>query len=326
MRYGMKQIIRMILVSLFISTILYADEVHDLLLEASRYEMELKYEKSLKLYKKALKINPNHAPTYYYIGKNYRSLKNYNESIEFLKKSYTLNPEDYDCYYELGRTYLEMWNSQQALESFNLYVEKSTIKNEHIKLETYFYLGCAYQDLGGYEEAIAQYKTAVEKMIYNQGPSYFNMALCYIKLKQYDQAIEVLKNLTKYNDRRSWALTAKCYLEQDKLQEAEQVLKEGLTNKPKRLELRYDLGVIYLLQGKKQEAIQEYQEIKKLYKPLASHLNDLINGKMPLDKTQFGWAPPQKPRKGPPKYKIILTHPAPEDEDIEYIPMVNLIN
>lgn len=323
----MKQITKILMLLLFLSpNVLYAGELEDLLHKATLYEMELKYEKALEFYKKALRVDSNHSPTYYYMGKDYRALGNYNDSVEFFKKAYILNPEDYDCFYEIGRTYLEMGNPRQALDSFNQYVEKGKAKNEHIKLETYFYLGCAYQDLKQYDEAIANYKIAVEKIIYNQGPSYFNMAICYLKLKQYDQAIETLKNLTKYNDRRTWALTAKCYLEQDKLQEAEQVLKQGLTNKPKRLDLRYYLGVIYLLQGRKEEAKQEYQEIKKYYKPFANHLDDLISGKIPIDKTQFDWAPPQKPRKGPPKYKIIFTHPAPADEDIEYIPMVDLVN
>lgn len=322
----MKQIIRILVLSLFLfSTVLYAGELEGLLHKATLYEMELKFEKALKLYKKALSIAPDNAVVHSRLGKVYCKLWYYDESIQEFKKAIELNSKAtlYDL--ELGKTYSIMGKPEQAIETLNKYIEKDKQQGNEIIHETYFYLGCAYQDLGRYEEAIAQYKTAAEKMIYNQGPSYFNMALCYLKLKQYDQAIEVLKNLTKYNDRRAWALTAKCYLEQDKLQEAEQVLKQGLTNKPKRLELRYDLGVIYLLQGKKQEAIKEYQEIKEHHKPLANHLNDLVNGKIPIDKTQFGWAPPQKPKKGPPKYKIILTHPVPDD-DTEYVPMIDLIN
>ena len=108
-------------------------------------------------------------------------------------------------------------------------------------------------------------------------------------------------------------------------EEAEETLKQGLSKKPKRPELQYNLGAVYLLQGNKQLAIEQYKETKKLHKDLAKHLDQLINNKITLNKTQIGWTPPQKPRKGPPEYKLILTHPAPDD-DAEYIPMIDLIN
>lgn len=321
-------LVLLLIISLFASVI-HADNVEDLLFKSGDYENELKYGKALKYLKEAYELDPIKIAVNTGLGRVYRKLGDYENSLKYYNNALKVGSTNISIdsvYYDIGITYNEMEKPEKALEAFNIYISKSGEKKQYIDPEVYFYFGNAYQDLKQYDEAIKNYKIAVEKIPYDITTTCYNMALCYYKISQYGNAIETLQKLTKYDDRRAWLFMAKCYIEMDQLKLAEETLKQGLAKKPKRPELHYNLGVVYLLQGRKQDAVQEYEQTKKLHKDLAKHLDELLKGKILLDKTQVGWVPPQKPRKGPPKYKIILTHPAPSDEDLDYVPMIDLVN
>lgn len=82
------------------------------------------YEKAIRLYKQALKLNPSCSEDIYlHLGISYNALDKYKKAIEPLNKSIEINPNNSSSYYNRGRAYYELKKMDNAKEDFKKAIE-----------------------------------------------------------------------------------------------------------------------------------------------------------------------------------------------------------
>ena len=111
--------------------------------------------------------------------------------------------------------------------------------------QKHFKKGFAFHNDGKYVEAITEYKKAIEKdstLI----EAYVNLASIYFVQQKYDQAQIELENALRYN--------------------------------PYHVKVHYNLGMILLNQGKKEEAKKHYEYLKSIKSSLAGELEKRMEG------------------------------------------------
>ncbi|MDO8282496.1 MAG: trypsin-like peptidase domain-containing protein [Thermodesulfovibrionia bacterium] len=89
------------------------------------YKLGLSYGKTnmrkeeINSYKKAVKLNPEHAMAHYNLGLAYSDLGIYDESIKALEEAVKLRPKYAEAIYNLGLTYLTVNNKEASLRQYN---------------------------------------------------------------------------------------------------------------------------------------------------------------------------------------------------------------
>lgn len=123
------------------------------------------YEKALKDYETATKLNPNKAYVYEHKGELYKELKKYPEAIKNYKKALQVDPEnfsDFD-YIKLGDIYKELKKYSEAIEIYTQAIEKLP-KFAHSDHRVFAYNDRAeiYIKLGEYDKAVADCDKGLE--------------------------------------------------------------------------------------------------------------------------------------------------------------------
>ena len=77
------------------------------------------YEEAIKLFDKAIEINPNYPEPYTHKGLCLTYLKMYEEALECHNKSIKLNPNHSGAYNNKGKTFVDMGKLKEAMECFN---------------------------------------------------------------------------------------------------------------------------------------------------------------------------------------------------------------
>jgi tetratricopeptide (TPR) repeat protein len=168
-----------------------------------------------------------------------------------------------------------------------------------------------------WEEAAQAFKESAARMIWSPDHSYLNLGFCYTQLLRWEDAIEAFKKILKNDDETAWTFLGYAYAGADQYEEAALTYQKGLKTNPKSSALHYNLGVIYLIQGKKDHAPAKYRILKKLDKDAAKMLKDMINEKIKANKSRL-WIVVPPSTKG--KKRIVIVHP--EEEGKKYFPLV----
>jgi len=196
------------------------------------------YEKSLILFEKALKMEPNNPDIYFQIGYCNLKLGKYEEAIKFYKKTLDLMPHYPEAYFNLGLAYTNIGEYYEAVKDFNMY-----ILFESNDPEAYLYLGIAYSSLGQPGQAIMAFERAVY-LNPECAEAYYQLGSEYLQLGEYHKSLEYFKQAVRL--------------------------------KPDDPYFHSSLGINYLLIGDKKSAFDEYLILKDLDKKMAKDLFDLI--------------------------------------------------
>ena len=115
--------------------------------------------------------------------------------------------------------------------------------NKEEKAEKHFRQGFSHQDQGSLDQAIEEYKKAVE-LNPNHLKAHMNLGAAYMRQEKYDQAIEEFSMVVKLNYYHANA--------------------------------HYNLGYIYSLKGEKEKAQEELKVLKMIGSGLADRLEERI--------------------------------------------------
>lgn len=113
--------------------------------------------------------------------------------------------------------------------------------NKEKQAEKHFRQGFTYQDQGELDEAIEEYKKAVE-LNPNHLKAHMNLGAAYMRQEKYDQAIDQFSTVVKLNYYHANA--------------------------------HYNLGYIYVLKGEKEKAQEELKVLKMIGSGLADRLEE----------------------------------------------------
>jgi len=161
--------------------------------------------------------------------------------LEILTERTAKNPKDADAWYHIADLYDRTNNYQQEIEALRKVV---AIQPKHGY--AYFKMGTAHSRLAQYREAIKAFEKAKQFMPRN--PVLFNnMALAYGKLNRPDDEIASLRTAIKLRPRYATA--------------------------------RFNLGMVHLRTGNRQEALKDQKELQEIDITLAKELMKEIDKK-----------------------------------------------
>lgn len=181
-------------------------------------------DKTLEAYEKAIEIDDKYTEAYYYASVIYGDKGDFLKAKEYLEKVISLNPEDFIAVNDLGATYETLGQLDEAKK----YLLHSIKINENYYL-SHFNLGVVYKEMGKFEKAIIEYKKSAK--LSNERNPYLNMSALYI--------------------------------ENDKLDEAENILTEGI-NKIEDHILYYNRACVHRKKGDIDFAIEDFNRAKKI--------------------------------------------------------------
>jgi len=108
-----------------------AKQVEDLLSQAVKLYDEKKYNESIEIFNKVLKITPDNATVYYYRAMSFDALNNYQKAIADYKSTLKYAPDMVIAYYSLGVDYDALNNYQSAKQNYKKYVELCNDENDY---------------------------------------------------------------------------------------------------------------------------------------------------------------------------------------------------
>lgn len=237
-----------------------SDNLQVLLLMGKMYVSSAQDMKALETYTKILHLDKSNFDAMDNLGGILRRLGRYEESVEILKKAFSIYDGSVAIYYNLGQTYKTMERNDDAIDCF----EKVLSVNPEDVL-AYNHLGCIYAQQNRHQEALNVFKKAL-LVDQNHPIIHFNSA------RSYEAIDDTLNALLSYENairkKPGWIDAMKSYARLlfncDKIDDAENILKQALQLKPQDAELHTMRGKLLAAQDKRQEALTEYEKALSL--------------------------------------------------------------
>ncbi|MCH7762041.1 tetratricopeptide repeat protein, partial [candidate division TA06 bacterium] len=168
------------------------------------------------------------------------------EAIEWFQKTLELDPGHVGGHYNLAKAYLRIGESEKGAKEFE-----------------------TFEVLSGYQDEIEAFLSGVVESYPPSKEIQIRLGKLYLKALKYPKVIEALKLAitlgSAENDTLFYTL-ALAYYQLGKNELAIQALQKTLEINPSHLEARFNLVLVYRLQGKGKEAAEEegiYNRLKK---------------------------------------------------------------
>ena len=231
----------------------------------SLFELK-KYDEAEKIYTQALEIDPDNAYTYNYWAYLKEEKGNTEEALAMYKKAVMLNPNNTEFTVDYGKILLKLKKYDEALEMFD-----KTIELEPKNPEGYYYKAEFFNEKGDYSESLFNYKKAIELNSKNI-KTYIKAAKILSEKKLYVEAKEILDKalVLKPGSYSPYFETGNLLYEQKKYPEA-------VTMYKKSMEIDSAAGEIYKNLGKLYEEQKKYLDVENLYKKaIRQNLSDSV--------------------------------------------------
>ena len=193
------------------------------------------------------------SPVSYIIGKSYYEQENYTQALTHLNKALQEEPSKADIPYILARTYLEMSNYRQSAANF-----EKAIALDSSKANWIYEASLVFYAIPDYPKSLQYMKLAGDKGYRRSNDYIQNLGNAYINVKQYDQGIELLKEVLqrKSSDQELLWMIAQAYYDNKNYQEAinhwDTLLGLDKTN----ARALYMIGLSYQKKGETQKGMQ----------------------------------------------------------------------
>ena len=169
------------------------------------------------------------------------------------------------------KTPVKVYNSYSAEAVFNE-VRQNLQKNPN-DVDGLFHLADLYERNRQYAEAIETYKH-LTKVKPGAGYAYFKMGTAYDRLNQPAEAVQAFKKSIRYmpNYAVVYNNLGVAYGKLEKYHDEIAALKKAIQLRPSYSSARYNLGVTHLKVGNRRAALQEYESLKKFDEGAAESL------------------------------------------------------
>ena len=146
-----------------------------------------------KKFLKVILINPNYFYAYNYLGIIYKELKIFKKAKKYFDKAISLNKDYADAYYNLGLLFKDFEDYKNAKKYY-----QKTIQLNPNHINVYNNLGLIFSIFGKNKEAINLFKKAIEVNPKNAF-AYNNIGNRYKELGEYEKSIEAYKKAIEIN-------------------------------------------------------------------------------------------------------------------------------
>lgn len=214
------------------------------------YEKIQNYDEALKCYTTAIVSDYSNYDYNKSCGTLLFKLKKFDESEKYLSMALKNNPKDFELLFMLGYT---NYNEGKLDEAFNYFIK--TLDNNptpNILISTYKNLGNILNMKNKPDEAVNYYLKGIE-LNPADGSFYYNTALAYINLKDYNKAAEYLIVALKYlpDEPKIHTALGNCYFEKGLPELAVQEFSRALAFDTSNIEIQYNLKIAKDMVNKK---------------------------------------------------------------------------
>jgi len=168
-----------------------------LVLSISTYNRNTIWKDPQALWEDVIAKSPNNARAYNNLGVELKNKGEYDKAIEQLEKSLKADKNYTSVYFNLGDVQYRLGNYEDAV----VYLKKAlTLKlNQQLRLDVLNKLGRTYSATGQAGSAIDAFKEAIKVYPAAVAP-YNNLGVQYIKIGEFDLAIEMLESALKIRE------------------------------------------------------------------------------------------------------------------------------
>ncbi len=206
-------------------------------------------------FSEALRLDPDHAFTYYNRGIAYNNLGQYQRAIEDYDQTIRLDPGDAFAYNNRGVTYCMQGQYRRAIKDCD-----QAIRLDPDYAETYNVRGIAYYNLGQYRRAIEDYDQAIRldpdyaNAYHVRGIAYFDQRQYWRAIADCDQAISL-----DPDDAGTYVLRGIAYHNLGQYRRAIADCDQAISLDPDDAGTYYNRGAAYHKLGQRAKALQDWR-------------------------------------------------------------------
>lgn len=225
----------------------------ELFMDANKQRILENPDEAIKLYKKVLEIDPDHAPSLYELARLYAGQGRAEDAVLLLEKAIGLEKDNVWYKLELAGIYKR---SRQFEKLIGIY--KELIEKYPEKIDYYYDLALAYMIMGDYREAIDTYDQIEEKIGVTERISLQKQKL-YLNQDKTGKALEEVENLVEAypENTRYLQILAESYVTNGKDKKALETYRKIAEIDPANPYIRISLSDFYRKQGEEQKAFEE---------------------------------------------------------------------
>ena len=208
------------------------------------------------LYKKILKINPDHFESIFYLGSLSLQTKNFDQAKPLLQKAIKIQPNFARAHNNLGMVFKELGEFQKGMSYFQKAIEiQPNFANAH------YNLGIAFNELNEFEKAISLYEKAIQ-ISPNYVAAYNNLGAVFRELKEHQKAISCYEKAIQINPNfeNAYNNLGAVFRELKEHQKAISCYEKAIQINPNYVDAYNNLGIIFKELGELQKAVDCHQK------------------------------------------------------------------
>lgn len=223
---------------------------------------EKNFDESIKLYKKAIELNPKYTDAYNGWGYSLYDEKKYNEASEIYKKALLIDPKNKYTFHYMGLNLEAQDKTDSAVEMY-----RKSIMSDPSYPDVYSDFGRILAKMNKNDEAEKMFEKQIS-LLPKSPAAYSDIAEFYYGLKDYDKALENFNKAIELNPDFVKAITgaADVLSDQNKTWEANKLYRKAITIDPERIESYKNLGNNLEKENKSDSAAGIYRlALKSIY-------------------------------------------------------------
>jgi tetratricopeptide (TPR) repeat protein len=230
------------------------------ILEATIYEIQDNYKKSIQCLKKALKKDPKNTLALNRLWIALDMEGNHKEAIDWHLDFVDEYPYSYWAWYNLGLAYNAVGLLEKATESFDYAI----VINDQFEPAYHDYIVNLLQ-LEEYEVAL-RYLSEYQTFFEPDAEIWYRLGLCYESLQKYSQARDFYYKALEINalNGEVYYHIGNCFVEEQQLDKAIEAYLQACNSNKKNAEFRLTLADTYDANGNSEAAAEYYQQAIEL--------------------------------------------------------------
>ena len=169
------------------------DLISELFTQAINNHQENNFQVATELYKKIIKISPNHINANNNLGVLYQTLGDFQKAKSCFEKVIEINSNYINAHYNLGIVYEKLKENLKAISCF-----EKAIEIDPNYINAHYNLGIAFNETGEKQKAISCYEKVI-KINPNHFESLNNLGVLYQTLEDYHKALGCFKRAIEIN-------------------------------------------------------------------------------------------------------------------------------
>jgi tetratricopeptide (TPR) repeat protein len=220
------------------------------------YNEQRDYDRAIKDYDEAVRLNPKHANAFSNRGVAYAGKRDYDRAIQSYDEAIRLNPSHADAFTNRGVAYARQGDYDRAIQSYD---EALRLNPNHAN--ALFDRGNAYRRKKDYDRAIENYSEAL-RLNPKHANAFSNRGVAYGHKGEYDLAIQSYDEAIRLNPRHLNALynRGNAYTRKGAYDRAARDYDQVLELNPKHANAYSSRGFVRFFQGQFMAAVPDFSE------------------------------------------------------------------